>query len=625
MINTPFGSLNDGTSDDHYHQFGAMHRIISIIFCNLIFYGIYAQVLPTQETEYTLSKKEQQQFNFSLEKNYLLKAVVEQKGIDLQIAVYKKGDTVVQAYFDSPNGEFGPEPISFISPETGDYILVIKPLTEDTAQSGKYSVRLISTKPIHALIDTSFESGSGLRINNLNHLTIENLTNLGMLWGFLKYHLPSVAQCQYNWDAELFRILPEVASAKTKTEANSALEKWIDKLGKPDRCSSCGVIEPDGNVKLMPDYGYLFVPGNFNNSLTEKLMYIKNNRNQEDNYYVDKAPGIGNPKFDNEKPYASMVYPDAGYRLLALFRYWNIIQYFFPYKYLIGENWNNLLPQYIPKFLDAGDSTAYALACLELIGRVHDTHANIWGSNNALKNYFGRFCAPIKADFIGNQLVVTGYYTNTSGEQEKVKPGDVVLQIDGQPVNQMVKNKLYLTPASNYERQLWILARLLFRSNREMIQLQILRNEQNMSVAVPCIGYDKINMGEDFNPNPLDSSYKILEGGIGYLFAGRYKDSQLSNIKKAFQQTRGLIIDMRTYPSDFMPFTFCPFLKPDSSTFVTFTEGDVNNPGLFRFGLRIRNGVKNPEYYKGPVVELVNSITLSQANILPWPCKAHPM
>ena len=590
-----------------------MRKMILILSACLIVYCSCSQSLPTQETEFSIHKKEQQQFTIALKKNDLLKAIVLQKGIDLVITVFKKGDTTVQGYFDSPNGENGPEPIAFVSPENGDYLLKVQQVTEDTAANGKYSIRLISISPVQALIDTSYASGSGIQINKLTQLTIENLTNLAMVWGFLKYHLPSVARCEYNWDAELFRVMPEIIIAKSKSEANLALEKWIDKLGKPDPCSSCITIVPDSRVKMMPDYGYLFVQGNLNNSLAEKLMYIKNNRNQGDNYYVEKVAGIGNPKFDKEKPYASMVYPDAGYRLLALFRYWNIIQYFFPYKYLIGENWNNILPEFIPKFINAGDSTGYALACLELISRVHDTHANIWGNNNALNNYFGRYRAPVRADFIGSQLVVTGYYNNSSAEQEKVKPGDVILQINGQPVDQLVKNNLYLAPASNYERQLWILAHLLFRSNHETIRLEILRDAQNMSLMVPCVSFDKINMGADLNPDPTDSSYKIIDGGIGYLFAGRYKDSQLVNIKKTFQHTRGLIIDMRTYPSEFMPFTFCPFLKPDSSTFVSFAEGDVNNPGLFRFTLRVSNGEKNPEYYKGPVVELVNSITLSQA------------
>lgn len=33
-----------------------------------------------------------------------------------------------------------------------------------------------------------------------------------------------------------------------------------------------------------------------------------------------------------------MTKPDTAYRLLALFRYWNIIHFFFPYKYAINSS-----------------------------------------------------------------------------------------------------------------------------------------------------------------------------------------------------------------------------------------------------------------------------------------------
>ncbi|HEX6427634.1 MAG TPA: hypothetical protein VF008_08120, partial [Niastella sp.] len=80
-----------------------------------------------------------------------------------------------------------------------------------------------------------------------------------------------------------------------------------------------------------------------------------------------------------------MQFPDAGFRLLALYRYWNIIQYCFPYKYLIQENWNNVLAEFVPKFVNAATELDYKLAALELIARIHDTHAGMY--DQALEKY----------------------------------------------------------------------------------------------------------------------------------------------------------------------------------------------------------------------------------------------
>jgi hypothetical protein len=56
-----------------------------------------------------------------------LDALIEQMGIDLSISVYKKGDTSRLAYFDSPNGEYGPERVLFDGPDNGNYILIVEP------------------------------------------------------------------------------------------------------------------------------------------------------------------------------------------------------------------------------------------------------------------------------------------------------------------------------------------------------------------------------------------------------------------------------------------------------------------------------------------------------------------
>lgn len=138
----------------------------------------------------------------------------------------------------------------------------------------------------------------------------------------------------------------------------------------------------------MPDVEWIKT-SNFSNELSALLIKIKTAERPSDHYYIDFYPGVGNPEFKNENSYSSMKYPDAGFRLLAIYRYWNMIQYFFPYKNLIEEDWKNVLAEFIPKFVNATNETDYTLAALEIIGRIHDTHANIYGDNKALNDYLG--------------------------------------------------------------------------------------------------------------------------------------------------------------------------------------------------------------------------------------------
>ena len=85
-------------------------------------------------------------------------------------------------------------------------------------------------------------------------------------------------------------------------------------------------------------------------------MTIRDLKRDNIHYYIEFTPDVGNPQFKNERQYNNIQPdPDTGYRLLSLYRYWNVIQYFSPYKNLLEENWNDVLTEFLPKFIKATD------------------------------------------------------------------------------------------------------------------------------------------------------------------------------------------------------------------------------------------------------------------------------
>src|SRR5690606_38227186 len=67
-------------------------------------------------------------------------------------------------------------------------------------------------------LDTAFNEGSGIDTLTTNQSNVQHLKALGLIWGFLKYHHPAIAAGQYNWDDELFRILPQIVSSPNEQE-----------------------------------------------------------------------------------------------------------------------------------------------------------------------------------------------------------------------------------------------------------------------------------------------------------------------------------------------------------------------------------------------------------------------
>jgi C-terminal processing protease CtpA/Prc len=462
-------------------------------------------------------------------------------------------------------------------------------------------------KPAAATLDKEFDKGSGLTIAKSSPDQIIEFATIGKLWGFLKYHHPAIAAGDVNWDYELIRILKQVIASASSAEKQKTLYQWISKLGPVKTVDPYAVA---GDAVLKPTLGWIHSAG-FDKRLEALLDSIKNASRTEDSYYIGLAPGVGNPDFRNESAYATMPYPDAGFRLLSLFRYWNMIEYFFPYKHLIKEDWHAVLPEFIPKFLDAVDETAYQLAALELITRVKDTHADVYNKSPSLAAYFGNRFAAAQLSFIEGKPMVTDFYNASLAQQSGLKIGDTIEKINGKSINELVKENLPYTAGSNMPTRLRNMAPNLLRSNDSLISVRIQRNSQMIDLKVPIYSANKINLYANYNKK--DTCFKLIQPDIAYLFPGKFKNSYLPVIGPEISKTKGLIIDMRCYPSDFMIFTFAPFLLPEARAFVKFTIGSVQTPGEFTFTPELKTGQTNADYYKGKVVLIVNESTLSQA------------
>ena len=326
---------------------------------------------------------------------------------------------------------------------------------------------------------------------------------------------------------------------------------------------------------------------------------------------MDQVPGVQNPKILHENAYSQFAYPDAGYRLLSLYRYWNLIQYWFPYKDLIDEDWKAVLTEFIPKFISAKNETEYVLTAQQLIARVHDTHANIWGNNKVLAQK-GNYYPPVKITFVGNEAVVSRILNEELAQISNLQLGDVIHTIDNKKVEDIIKESLPNLPASNYPTQLRDLSRYLLRSNDSISAIAILRHEK--SIESKLIRYIPVNKFESYEPDfayQKDSSFFFIRPGIGYINLGKIKNGQVDSVFNALAGSQGLIIDNRQYPGDFSIYSIAQKLLPKRKPFTRIPVGQLNYPGSFNPKKTLYAGKKNKHYYKGKVIILINEETQS--------------
>lgn len=453
---------------------------------------------------------------------------------------------------------------------------------------------------------TEFLSGSKVSFGDLTPSKIENLSLLGKVWGFLKYYHPSVAGGNYNWDYELFRFLPSYLNTSDK-DRDALLLTWIKGLGTVPACKSCKDDFKDVVVK--PDLNWI---NSTSDSLKRVLHFIRQNRHQGKQLYVELFPNVGNPNILNEKPYDQFVLPDEGYRLLSLFRYWNIIQYWFPNRQLIGEDWKNVLTEFIPKLINAKTSMDYWTTMQQLIARIHDTHANLGVTTKEWSNRYGQFFPPVMITFVENAPVVSVIVKDRLCTLSDIKLGDVIKKIGGTGVADIIQERLPNLPASNHPTQLRDLALYLLRSKDSITTIEIERDgklrEIKLHHFIPSSGdpwykYDFAYQAEH--------SFFFIQPGIGYVNMGEIKKKQVDSVFKALEGSRGLIIDDRRYPSDFPIYDIANNLNSKAAPFAKFPTANLDYPGTFTVGKAISAGRKNNNYYKGKIIILVNEQTQS--------------
>lgn len=444
----------------------------------------------------------------------------------------------------------------------------------------------------------------------------QKLESLCKVWGFLKYYHPNVAKGQFNWDQQLFQKIDELENINNKDQLNEFYANWIESLGKIEVCKNC--VNDNDKVYFLKnfDLGWMNDQRIFSENVREKLKFIENNRNTGENYYF----GLNGRKvyFRNENSYGSK-FTSKQIALLEFFRYWNYAEYFFAYKYKTDQNWNDVLREMIPKFLAVDNDESYHLALAELVTKTDDSHAFLFSRLTSL-NQYGRKNVPVQYSYAEGKLVITKIFPTIFNEENPLKTGDVIYDVEGLTIPQKINLFGKYLPASNSWGKINKSKYLFLYTNKDSLELKIERNGINLVVKVKTYLQKEI-----IRENPtVPEKWKFLddEKKIGYVNMGLIKRSDLNDMFENLKNTESIIFDSRNYPN----MTILPLsrlLLPENKIYYEFIFPETNY--LSKFYRRKNNiGRNNPDHYKGNVVILVNEVTQSQAETTVMMLKQHP-
>ena len=434
----------------------------------------------------------------------------------------------------------------------------------------------------------------------------ERLAATAKIWGFLKYYHPAVAEGKFNWDEQLFAILPQVKQASNKKDLSLIIEKWIDDLGPVPECKKCK-DEESGKTYFDKNFNLGWINDNrfFTEELSGKLNYIKLNRHQGTNYYVTANSRVGNISLKNEHQYADNDWGNEDIRVLSLFRYWNIIEYFYPYKYMTDMPWDEVLAKMIPIFQMANTEIEFQLAILELIVHLDDSHGGY--VSELTNNYFGFYWAPVKFTLKEGKAIITGYWNEAMAKSSDLRIGDAITKVNNRPVEEIYREKEKYIPGSNEGAKRGMAHYAIFNGSTDSVNIEFIRENEIQLKTV------KRHLFKNFKYEGIhNEKYKILEGNIGYINMGEIENDDVDEAMKSLKDTRGIIFDIRNYPKGTL-YSFANYLNSKKKPFFKVTYPDLNYPGKFIWRDGILCGKRGGEKYKNKVVLLVNEKTQSHA------------
>ncbi len=467
--------------------------------------------------------------------------------------------------------------------------------------------------------DHEFDNGSKINFTALTDVQSRNLATLAKVWGFLKYHHPAVTGGKHHWDYDLFRVMLQVLAAGDSASALFAISNWVGGLEAPQDCTKCATLDPNG-LYLAPNLEWISDESLLGHDLSQALQNVYRNRTPgSSQFYVSVVPGAGNPSFDHELAYYTSPYPDAGYRLLALFRFWNIVRYFYPNRDIMSDDpanqpdyWNNVLAEFIPRIGLSPGITDYQQQLMQFIARIHDTHANLWTSISS-RPPIGPCQLPVDVRFVEGKALVLRYNSPSAGPASGLMPGDVIDQLDGVPVSDLVNQWRPIYADSNDAARLRDMSNFLTRGKCGAADVVVLRGADSASIQSARVDSNTLDFSRtNVHDLPGNAAFMKLADDIAYVKMSWARAADSASYIQSAAGTKGLIIDIRNYPSDFVVFTLGRLLVSAPTSFARFTSVDPSNPGAIGWADMVSLTPQEP-HYSGKVVILVDEITQSSA------------
>lgn len=234
---------------------------------------------------------------------------------------------------------------------------------------------------------------------------------------------------------------------------------------------------------------------------------------------------------------------DRTTRLAGVALAWNVFQHFYPYFDVVQADWPAELRKALATAATDKDDWAFVGTLRRMVAALHDGHGNAFQTQQGATGHL-----PLLWDWVEDQLVVTRVGSG-SEEAGGLRPGDVILTLDGKPARDVLMAEEETSSGATGQWRRWrTVQRMMIGKEGDAVRIEA-RHPDGQAVTATLS-----KTLPSYGPGSLleDRPEKIAEvrPGIFYVDIDRINDEDFEGAVDRLAAAKGIVFDLRGYPGD---------------------------------------------------------------------------
>jgi C-terminal processing protease CtpA/Prc len=396
---------------------------------------------------------------------------------------------------------------------------------------------------------------------------LANLTAFARLFGYIRHFHPSDQAAAAQWDVVAVDGVRAIESAATPSELATKLRAIFEPLaptvqiyvtGQPPTADLIPPVAQRKDVQVV----YWRHTG-FGQK--ESQLY-HSDRVRKDAPHGNVPPGIHDPRHPFEVdlgggvsariplavlagasgtlpkrdplPASALVKfsgDDRATRIADVVLLWNVLQHFYPYFDVVKTDWLAVLPKALSTAATDSDEGAFLRTLRTMMAELQDGHGQVFQPSEPRS-----WSLPLLFGWVEDELVVT----RVADESLDIRPGDLVMRIDGKDAKQLFADVQRLEPGATPQFKRWgALQRLRSGGKDSEVTLQLKRGGGETRTVV-VRRTKQMDAVDEIRPPKIGE----LEPGIFYIDLSRVTNADFDHVLPLLTAARGVIFDLRGYP-----------------------------------------------------------------------------